>query len=163
MGSLEARLALDSSHVSQSFWHRVVLPASASSAHPHQQPQTSLAAVVYGCGVGAAQCVGVVACRSHGAASTGGETTAAAIAVLRSLAVVAADRGYQALSSLQENPCLSRLIREGSGVWYRFQLLSLIDKDEVLGFRLHLADELIDVALTCPNGSQVSYLSAMVL
>src|SRR5262245_40249179 len=125
MGPLEARLALDSSHVSQSFWHRVVLPASASSAHPHQQPQTSLASVVYGCGVGAAQCVGVVACRSHGAASTGGETTAAAIAVLRSLAVVAADRGYQALSSLQENPCLSRLIREGSGVWYRFQLLML--------------------------------------
>jgi len=40
---------------------------------------------------------------------------------------------------------------------------SLIDKDEVFGFRWHLADELIDVALTCPNGSQVSHLSAMVL
>jgi hypothetical protein len=40
---------------------------------------------------------------------------------------------------------------------------SLIDKDEVFGFRLHLADELIAVALTCPNGSQVSHLSAMVL
>ena len=44
----------------------------ASSAHPHQQPQTRLAAVVCGRGVGVAQCVGVVACRSHGAAPTWG-------------------------------------------------------------------------------------------
>src|SRR5262245_54770093 len=107
MGPLESCLALASSHVSPSLWSRVVLPASASSAHPHQPPQTSLAAA--GCGVGAAQGVGVVACRSSGAALTGGETTAAAIAALRSFAVVAADRGYQTLSSLQENPCVSRL------------------------------------------------------
>jgi hypothetical protein len=40
---------------------------------------------------------------------------------------------------------------------------SLRDKDEVFGFRWHLADALIDVALTCPNGAQVRYLSAMVL
>jgi len=40
---------------------------------------------------------------------------------------------------------------------------SLIDKEEVCGFRWHLADALIDVALTCPNGSQVRHLSAMVL
>jgi hypothetical protein len=38
-----------------------------------------------------------------------------------------------------------------------------IDEDEVFGLRLHLADELIDITLTSPNGSQVSHLSAMVL
>ena len=55
----------------------------------------------------------------------GAQTTAAAIAALCPLAVVADDGGCQTLSSLKKNPCLSRLIREGSGVWYRFQLLSV--------------------------------------
>src|SRR5262249_51164019 len=69
--------------------------------------------------------MGVVACRGHGAASTWRQATSPAIAALCSLAFVAADGGCQTLSALTEPPCLSRLIREGSGVWYRFQLLSL--------------------------------------
>jgi hypothetical protein len=84
-----------------------------------------MASVVYGGGVGVAQCVGVVACRSHGATPTWGETTAAARAALCPLAAVVVDGGCQTLSSLEEDSCLSRLIREGSGVWYRFQLLRL--------------------------------------
>src|SRR5215813_12378834 len=67
----------------------------------------------------------MVACRSHGTAPTWGATPATALAVLCPLAVVADDGGCQTLSSLEGNPCSSRLIREGSGVWYRFQLLRL--------------------------------------
>jgi len=39
--------------------------------------------------------------------------------------VVADDGGCQTFSTLTEHSCLSRRIREGSGLWYRFQLLSL--------------------------------------
>ena len=38
-----------------------------------------------------------------------------------------------------------------------------IDKDEVCGLGLHLADELIDVTLTRANGAQVGHLGAMIL
>jgi hypothetical protein len=40
---------------------------------------------------------------------------------------------------------------------------SLIDKDEVFGFRWHLTDELIDVTRSCPHGAQGGDLSAMSL
>src|SRR5215510_12497212 len=78
LGASASALELDARHLSSSFWDRVVLSAIASSTHPHQQSQTSLAAVVYGRGVGVAQCLGVAARRSHGAAPTWGSTTAAA-------------------------------------------------------------------------------------
>src|SRR5262249_4581021 len=93
--------------------------------HPHQQSQTGLAAVVYGRGVGVAPCLGVAARRSHGAAPTWGSTTAAAITAFCSLAAVADHGGCQTLSALTEHPCVLRLIREGSCVRYRFQLLSM--------------------------------------
>jgi hypothetical protein len=107
------------------FWERVVLAAIAASTHPHQQSHTGLAAVVDGRGVGVAPCLGVAARRSHGAAPTWGSTTAAAITAFCSLAAVAENGGCQTLSALTEHPCVLRLIREGSGVRYRFQLLKL--------------------------------------
>src|SRR5262249_22255820 len=67
----------------------------------------------------------MVACRSRGAAPTRCQATASAIAALGPLADVAVDGGRQTLPSLTPNLCLSRLIQESSGFWYRFQLLSL--------------------------------------
>src|SRR5262245_64996028 len=67
----------------------------------------------------------MVACRGHGTAATWRQAASSAIAVLCSLAGVADDGGCQTLSSLTEHPCLSRRIREGSCLWYRFQLLRL--------------------------------------
>src|SRR5262245_51677467 len=67
----------------------------------------------------------MVACRGHGTASTWRQAASSAIAALCSFAGVADDGGCQTLSSLKEHPCLSRRIREGSCLWYRFQLLSL--------------------------------------
>src|SRR5262249_12233000 len=104
--------------------------------------------VVYGRGVGVAQCVGMVACRSHGTAPTWGATPATALAALCPLAVVADDGGCQTLSSLEGNPCSSRLIREGSGVWYRFQLLSL--RQRVVGIRRRSASP-------CKSGDGLSH------
>src|SRR5262249_55138427 len=69
----------------------------------------------------------MVTCRSHSTASTWGATPATALAALCPLAVVADDGGCQTLSSLEGNTCSSQLIREGSGVWYRFQLLNVAD------------------------------------
>ena len=40
---------------------------------------------------------------------------------------------------------------------------SLRDKDEVCGFRWHLAEEWINVTLTCPNGAQGGHCGAMLL
>src|SRR5262249_39068843 len=65
----------------------------------------------------------MVACRSRGAAPTRCQATASAIAALGPLADVAVDGGRQTLPSLTPNLCLSRLIQESSGFWYRFQLL----------------------------------------
>src|SRR5262252_3906594 len=67
----------------------------------------------------------MVACRSRGAAPTRCQATASAIAALGPLADVAVDGGRQTLPSLTPNLCLSRLIQESSGLWYRFQLLRL--------------------------------------
>src|SRR5215471_10423929 len=67
----------------------------------------------------------MVACRSRGAAPTRCQATASAIAALGPLADVAVDGGRQTLPSLTPNLCLSRLIQESSGFWYRFQLLRL--------------------------------------
>ena len=68
----------------------------------------------------------MVACRSRGAAPTRCQATASAIAALGPLADVAVDGGRQTLPSLTPNLCLSRLIQESSGFWYRFQLLRLL-------------------------------------
>lgn len=38
-----------------------------------------------------------------------------------------------------------------------------VDEDKVLGVRWHLADELIDVTLSCPHGAQGGDLGAMIL
>src|SRR5215468_12500247 len=67
----------------------------------------------------------MVAGRSRGAAPTRCQATASAIAALGPLADVAVDGGRQTLPSLTPNLCLSRLIQESSGFWYRFQLLRL--------------------------------------
>jgi hypothetical protein len=40
---------------------------------------------------------------------------------------------------------------------------SLRDKDEVVGFRWPLADEWINVTLTCPKGAQGGHCGAMIL
>jgi hypothetical protein len=39
----------------------------------------------------------------------------------------------------------------------------LIDKEEMLAFRLHLPDELIDVTLSCPDGAEGDDLGTVVL
>src|SRR5215470_16740822 len=67
----------------------------------------------------------MVACRSRGAAPTRCQATASAIAALGPLADVAVDGGRQTLPSHTPNLCLSRLIQESAGFWYRFQLLRL--------------------------------------
>ena len=38
-----------------------------------------------------------------------------------------------------------------------------INKDEVLRFRLHLADELIKITLACANGAQIRHFSTVLL
>src|SRR5215471_15467796 len=76
----------------------------------------------------------MVACRSRGAAPTRCQATASAIAALGPLADVAVDGGRQTLPSLTPNLCLSRLIQESSGFWYRFQLLRLALDFPIGGF-----------------------------
>ena len=86
---------------------RVVLPAGASSTHPHQEPQPGLAAVVCRRGVGVAQCVGLVACGSPGGAAAWSPATASGIAAVCSPVAMAADGSRSPLSTLTEHPCLS--------------------------------------------------------
>src|SRR4029434_5458953 len=111
LGRHPSPLELDSRHLSGTVWHGVVLSTRASSAPPHQEPQPGPASVVCRRGLDLAQCVGLVARRSHGRAAAWNAATASGIAAVCSLAVVAADGSRETLWTLTESAPLSRDIQ----------------------------------------------------